>query len=478
MKAWLIATFLTLVPIGQSQQAINPDTLAITHVTIVNLNGGPSQPEMTVLIRAGKVLTIVKTGQSQIPQDATQFDGTGKFLIPGLWDMHVHVLTPERDFPMFIANGVLGVRNMGGVPKDVFQWRADVTSGRVLGPRMVACGPVVDGPHPAHPEHAISVSTADDGRRAVQSLKQMGADFVKVYDGLSRDAYFAIVQESKRVGLPFAGHVPGSITQEEASNAGQRSIEHGIEILPSLDYGKNKPQPTGYFEEAMRTKNFSLIPEGIAKEGNAELDHFSPQRTEDLYRTFIRNGTYLTPTRVVDRGLTFIDNISKQDDPRLQYVPASMREDWKPENGMLTRYRTTGYVAFRKRRYDMTTRQILLAHRLGVLFLAGTDVSAAYTYPGFSLHDELALFVEAGFTPLEALRTATVNPAQFFSMTDSMGSVEVGKTGDLVVLDANPLVDISSTKRIAAVIVAGRLLKRSDLNSLLRDAEAAAKSLK
>ena len=122
MKAWLIATFLTLVPIGRSQQAINPDTLAITHVTIVNLNGGPLQPEMTVLIRAGKVLTIVKTGQSQIPQDATQFDGTGKFLMPGLWDMHVHVLTPERDFPMFIANGVLGVRNMGGVPKDVFQW--------------------------------------------------------------------------------------------------------------------------------------------------------------------------------------------------------------------------------------------------------------------------------------------------------------------------------------------------------------------
>jgi len=479
MKAWLIATLLTLVSIGWSQQAISPDTVAITHVTIINLNGEPSQSEMTVLIRAGKIFTIGKTGQSQIPEEATQFDGTGKFLMPGLWDMHVHILTPERDFPMFIANGVLAVRNMGGVPKDVFQWRADVASGRVLGPRMVACGPVVDGPHPAHPEHAISVSTADDGRRAVQSLKQMGADFVKVYDGLSRDAYFAIVQESKRVGLPFAGHVPGSITQEEASNAGQHSIEHGIGILPSLDYEKNKPAPTGYFEEAMRTKNFSLIPEGIAKEGNGELDHFSPQRTQELYQTFITNSTYLTPTRVVDRGLTFIDDISnKQDDPRLQYVPASMREDWKPQNGMLTRYRTPDYIAFRKRRYDMTTRQMLIAHRLGVSFLAGTDVSAAYTYPGFSLHDELALFVEAGFTPLEALRTATVNPARFFGMTDSMGSIEVGKTGDLVVLDANPLVDISNTKRIFAVIVGGRLLKRSDLNSLLQEAKAAAKSLK
>jgi len=467
MKAWLIVSLLTFVPTCRSQQATSSDILAITHVTIINLDGEPPKPEMTVLVRRGKISAVDKTGQKQIPEDARQFDGTGKFLMPGLWDMHVHILAPERDFPMFIANGVLGVRNMGGVPKDVFQWRADVASGRVLGPRMVACGPVVDGPRPAHPEHAISVSTPDDGRRAVQSLKQMGADFVKVYDGLSRDAYFAIVQESKRVGLPFAGHVSGSITQEEASNAGQRRIEHGIGILPSLDYEKNKPAPTGYFEEAMRTKNFSLIPEGIAKEGNGELDHFSEKRTEELYKTFVRNGTYLTPTRVVDRGLTFIDEISKQDDPRLRYVPASMREDWKPENGMLTRYRTPAYVAFRKRRYEMTTRQILIAHRLGVLFLAGTDVSAAYTYPGFSLHDELALFVDAGFTPVEALRTATVNPARFVGTTDSMGSIEVGKTAYLVILDANPMEDISNTKRISAVILGGRLLKRSDLDSLL-----------
>jgi imidazolonepropionase-like amidohydrolase len=478
MKKWLIALLLTLAPVGRSQHTISSDTLAIAHVTIINLNGELPKPEMTVVIRAGKISTIGETSRTQIPENAAQFDGTGKFLMPGLWDMHVHILTPERDFPMFIANGVLGIRNMGGVPKDVFQWRADVTSGRVLGPRTVACGPIVDGPHPAHPEHAISVSTADDGRRAVQSLKQMEADFVKVYDGLSREAYFAIVQESKRVGLPFAGHVPGSITQEEASNAGQRSIEHGIGILPSLDYEKNKPAATDYFEEAMRTKDFVLIPEGIAKEGNAELDHFSPQRTEELYRTFIRNGTYITPTRVVDRGLTFIDDLSKQDDPRLQYVPASMREDWKPQNGMLTRYRTPAYIAFRKRNYDMTTRQILIAHRLGVSFLAGTDVSAAYTYPGFSLHDELALFVEAGFTPLEALRTATVNPAQFFGMADLMGNIEVGKAADLVVLDANPLKDISNTKRISAVIVGGRLLTRKDLNSLLDKAEDAAKSLK
>ncbi len=260
MKKWLAAALLTVVPFCSSQQATTFDTLVITRITIINLEGEPSKPGMTVLIRQGKISSIVKTGESQIPKNATQFDGSGKFLIPGLWDMHVHILTPQRDFPMFIANGVLGVRNMGGVPKDVFQWRADVASGRILGPKMVACGPVVDGPDPSHPEHSMSVATADDGRRAVQSLKKMGADFVKVYDGVPRDGYYSVVEESKRVGLPFAGHVPASITQAEASNAGQRSIEHGIGILPSLEYEKNKPAPTGYFEEAMRTQNFALIP--------------------------------------------------------------------------------------------------------------------------------------------------------------------------------------------------------------------------
>ena len=452
--------------------------LAITHITIVDPGSGSLRPDMTVVINGLTITSLGTTGEIRIPSDAFRFDASGKFLIPGLWDMHVHVLTPERDFPMFVANGVLGVRNMAGVAKDVFQWRADVASGNVLGPRMVACGPLIDGPEPAHPEHAIPVRSAQEGRRAVQSLKRMGADFVKVYDGVPREAYFAIARESKRLQLPFAGHVPRDITDVEASNAGQRSIEHGVDFLPTIEYEKNKPQPGDYFQEAMRTKNFSLIPEGIAKEGNAKLDHVSQQRTEELYKTFIKNDTYLTPTRVVDHALTFIDDLSKTDDPRLQYVPASMREDWKPENGYLTKYRTPAYIAFRKRAYDMTTKQMLVAHRLGVRFLAGTDVSAAYTYPGFSLHDELGLFVESGFTPLEALRTATVNPARFLGLSSFTGTIAVGKAADLVVLDANPLDDISNTRRISAVIVRGKLLQKSELDGLLTKAQSAAKSLK
>jgi Amidohydrolase family len=478
MKNVILLAALVSLAWSYEDSANRGKTVAITHVTIVDTGSGSSRRDMAVVIRGRTIISVGTTGRIHIPSDAFRLDASGKFLIPGLWDMHVHVLTPERDFPMFVANGVLGVRNMAGVAKDVFQWRADVASGRVLGPRMVACGPLIDGPEPAHPEHAIPVRNAQEGRRAVQSLKRMGADFVKVYDGVPRDAYFAIARESKRLQLPFAGHVPVDISDVEASNAGQRSIEHGVDFLPTSEYEKNKLPPSDYFQEAMRTKNFSLIPEGIAKEGNAKLDHFSQQRTEELYKTFIKNDTYLTPTRVVDHALTFIDDISKHDDPRLQYVPASMREGWKPENGYLTKYRTPAYIAFRKRAYDMTTKQMLVAHRLGVRFLAGTDVSAAYTYPGFSLHDELGLFVESGFTPLEALRTATVNPARFLGLSSSTGTIAVGKAADLVVLDANPLDDISNTRRISAVLVHGKLLQRRDLDGLLTKAQSAAKFLK
>jgi imidazolonepropionase-like amidohydrolase len=397
-------------------------------------------------------------------------DASGKFLIPALWDMHVHTENAERDFPMFIANGVLGVRNMAGVAKDVFRWRKDTASGKMLGPQIVAAGPLIDGPEPAHPEHAIPVHNAAEARQAVQSLKAMGADFVKVYDGVPRDAYFAIAEESKTVGLPFVGHVPGSIRVVEASNAGQRSVEHGA----YLDGGatnedeatKQKDRWPDTMAEAQRTGNFSLIPENIAKDGNAMLDHLSFERLGQLYKTFVRNGTHLTPTLAVQETRVFVDEISKRPDSRNRYMTKAELEAWKPENDMFSKYRTPAYIAYQKRDYQETLKGIKLAQQLGVQLLAGTDVVAPWTYPGFSLHDELGLLVGAGLTPLEALRTATVNPAQFFGMKD-MGKIAPGMKANLVLLDANPLEDIGNTKKIMSVVMRGALYTRGQLDDLL-----------
>jgi len=439
-------------------------------VTVIVPSETSSRADTTVLIAKDKIVEVGPSAKIKVPRGIRVVDGSGKFLIPALWDMHVHTENAERDFPMFIANGVLGVRNMAGVAKDVFRWRKETASGEMLGPQIVAAGPLIDGPEPAHPEHAIPVRNAAGGKRAVQSLKAMGSDFVKVYDGVPRDAYFAIAEESKKVGLPFVGHIPGSIRVVEASNAGQHSLEHGAYLAGGSTYEdeaiKQETSGPDVMEEAKQTGNFSLIPEDIAKKGNALLDHLSHERLAELYRTFVKNGTYLTPTLVVQRARVFVDQISKQPDSRRRYMTTSEQEAWKPENDMFSKYRTPTYIAYQRREYTETLNGIKLAQELGVQLLAGTDVVAPYTYPGFSLHDELSLLVEAGLTPLEALRTATVNPAQFFGFKN-VGAIAPGMRANLVLLDANPLLSIANTKRISAVIMRGTLYRRKQLDDFL-----------
>jgi predicted amidohydrolase len=467
---------LFLIPAAAPAQA----PLVITHVNVVDVVKGGIQRDRTLVILEGKVSKILKgPALGKIPSEARVVDGSGKFLIPALWDMHQHFEGEPgvREFNLFVANGVLGVRNMGGVAKEVFRAREQTATGQVLGPLIVACGPIVDGPEPTNPPFSVSVHDAEEGRRTVQSLKAMGADCVKVHDGVPLDAYLAIAEEAKKVNLPLVGHVPVRVHVLQATNSGQRSIEHqiGLQGMSTVeDEVMESEKNKDVFAEAMRTKNFRLIPESIAKRGDYVLDHWSEPLAKELYAAFVRNGTYLDPTLVTDRSLTFVDEISKEDDPRLKYIQASQREWWNPERGMLTRYRTPAYIVFRKRQFEKTLQQIPIARRAGVMFLAGTDTLLPFVYPGFSVHDELRLFVQSGFTPLEALQTATINPARFLGLERSWGTVEPGKAANLVLLDADPLKDIQNTTKISAVIVRGRLLTRGDLDRLLQEAQDAA----
>jgi hypothetical protein len=455
--------------------------LALTHVVVINPSEASPHPDATVLIAKDRIVEVGPSKTVKIPPGAMVVDASGKFLIPALWDMHVHTENAERDFPMFVANGVLGVRNMAGVAKDVFRWRVETASGKIVGPQIVAAGPLIDGPEPAHPEHAIPVRNATEGKQAVLSLKAMGADFVKVYDGVPRDAYFAIAEESKRVGLPFVGHVPGSIRVVEASNAGQRSLEHGAYLGGGSTYEdeatKQKNRWPDIMAEAKRTGNFSLIPENIAKDGNVLLDHLSSERLSELHKTFVRNGTYLTPTLVAQETRVFVDKISKQPDLRNRYMTKAELEAWKAENDMFSKYRTPAYIAYEEREYQETLKGIKLAQQLGVELLAGTDVVAPWTYPGFSLHDELGLLVQAGLTPLQSLQTATVNPAQFLGIKD-MGTIAPGMKANLVLLDADPAENIANTKKISSVIMGGTLYTRNQLDDLLNTSAKIASSQK
>jgi hypothetical protein len=273
--------------------------------------------------------------------------------------------------------------------------------------------------------------------------------------------------------MSFSGHRPSAISVKEASNAGQRSIEHGV-VLSGGSTTEDEYIKQGLdqstFEEALRTKNFSLIPARIARDGTEMLDHFSRARADETYRLLTVNKTFLTPTLVTEHALTFIDDLNANPDPRMRYVAAEELQWWKPENGMLTKYRTPEYIAFRKREYAKMLEEIPHAQALGVRFLAGTDITIPYTYPGFSLHDELELFVAAGLTPMQALETATTNPAELLGLKNRWGQVAPGFTANLLLLKADPLADISNTRKISAIVVDGKLVDRSELDRLLGSA--------
>ena len=456
--------------------------LALTHVTIVDPSAGTPEPDMTVVVHGHDIATVGRSSLVRIPQSAKVIDCTGKFVIPGLWDMHSHFRDAPRDLKMDIANGVLGTRNMGGVVKEVFPLRDEVAAGEPVGPKIVACGPIIDGPDSwSNPDFTVSVKNADEARAAVLSLKRQGTDCIKVYDGLSRDSYFAILHQAKTLGLPVVGHLPSAISVREASRAGQRSLEHGIALQGGStaedEYIKRRLDQSA-FQEALRTKNFALIPAKIARDNTMMLDAFSQERADVTYRLLAKNHTYVTPTLVTQRSLTFIDDLNKEPDPRMIYVSAEELQWWKPENGMLSKYRTPEYIAMRKREYAKTMEEVHRAQTLGVPLLAGTDITIPYTYPGFSLHDELKLFVDAGLTPMQALATATTNPAALLGLSKIWGRVASGYTANLVLLNADPSVDISNTKKIDSVLVNGERLDRSDLDRLLNEAKAPAAASK
>jgi hypothetical protein len=449
---------------------------AIAHVTVIDPTDGRSQQDMAIVIHGNDIESVVPAIQLQLPSSAKVISGKGMFVIPGLWDMHVHFRDVDRDLKMDVANGVLGIRNMGGIAKEVFAMRQQIAAGQRLGPRIVASGPIIDGPNSwSNPAFTISVGTPEAGRETIRSLKQQGADFIKVYDGLPRDVYYAIADETKKLSLPFAGHVPSSVSVQEASSAGQRTLEHGFGVLrggstTEHEYIKQASDQS-VFREAMQTKNFSLIPAKIARNDTLMLDHFSRKQADETYRLLAKNNTFITPTFVAERSLTFIDDLDKKGDPRTQYVSADELKWWKPENGMLTKYRTPEYIAVRKREYAMLMKEFHRAQSLGVRFLAGTDITIPYTFPGFSLHDELQLFVDAGFTPLEALQTATTNPAILFGLEKSWGRVASGYTANFVLLRGDPLEEISNAEKIDAVVLNGEFLDRSQLDKMLSEAQ-------
>lgn len=440
-------------------------SIVLTHVTVIDTAGRPSQPDMTVVIDGDRITRVDKKRHARIPKMAKEIDATGKYLIPGLWDMHVHTFFGdwipggrEVTLPLFIANGVTGVRDMGSELDLILAARQEIAEGRLVGPRMIVAGPMLDGPKTQFPA-SIAIATPEDGRRAVDMLKSRGVDFIKIQSYVPREAYFAIADECKKREITFVGHVPDAIRGSEASNAGQKSFEHLI----------------GIFEGSSTVEDELLKgPKGPGR----FLETYDASKEAALIQLLAKNQTWQCPTLYWERGQWLIDAPEVRDemshDPDAQYAPKFWREkSWPRFTASIITDLDTDPLPVRERFVQHELDIVKKLQKAGVPFLAGTDTAAGVdVLPGFSLHRELERFVAAGFTPMEALQTATINPAKFLNRLSDFGTVEKGKVADLVLLDANPLDDIRNTQKIQAVIASGRYFSRANLDSILREVEA------
>lgn len=475
MKNNFASLFLpVLLCLLSAQQVSAPrrSALVVTHVTVIDATGGAAKPDVTVIITGDRISQIGKSGTIQIPPNAKVVDGRGKFLIPGLWDMHVHWY--EKDYlPLFIANGVTGIRIMFGFPMH-HEWRKEIEGGSLLGPQMVIASRIVDGPRPLFPG-SISVTDETQARQAVDKIKrENGGDFVKVLSFIPRDAYFAIADESKKQGIPFEGHVPLSVTAEEASRAGQKSFEHLTGILPACSTRSedlNLAARADLAEEMVSGKPELWGPH-IRQLREAMIDSYSPAKAAALSDILRSNGTWQCPTLTVLRTLGYWNDPSFVNDARLKYMPRAVRTGWDQEANPYGE--TPNDLPIARRELQRDFEVVGLMQRSGVQILAGTDTLNKFCFPGFSLHDELGLLVQAGLSPMEALQAATLNPARFLGREKDLGTVEAGKFADLVLLDANPLDDIGNTKKIEAVFYRGQYFPRASLDHMLAQAEALA----
>jgi imidazolonepropionase-like amidohydrolase len=465
----LLSLLLPVLLFAQPKQQPPPKSLVFTHVTVIDATGLPAKPEMTVVIMGEHIAALGKTGEIRIPRNAQIVNAAGKFLIPGFWDMHVHIFNQVSRrppnawyFPLFVANGVTGVREMWTKPQDmsqVLEWRRQFAEGTFTLPRIAAVGTVVDG-QPSTWPNTDTVATPEEARRMVRKIKDAGVDFVKTYSNLSREAYFAIVDEARKQNIPFAGHVPFAVGADEASNAGQRSMEHLNQVLETCS---SKEQ------ELLRVpgKDWSIAYDKLM------VDTYDENKCRKLFSLLAENHTWQVPTLIQKQMYYFSGDLRYfTESPRLKYIPVDEQDRWKP---YIARQKSLSESEknLRKKVWHAYLALVEAMRHAGVEFMAGTDVGNEYIYPGFSLHDELALLVKAGLSPMEALQAATRNPAKFLGVLDRLGTVEKGKLADLVLLDANPLEEISNTQRIYAVVLNGRLLPKVSLQKMLTEVEAA-----
>ncbi|MBN8699615.1 MAG: amidohydrolase family protein [Chitinophagales bacterium] len=453
MRNYLPCLLLFFVP-----TLLQGQLLIIEHTNVVDVKNGSVRRNVTVVIEQDRILAI-----SSAPgkYTGTIIDGKNKYLIPGLWDMHTHTWSSERFFSLLLANGVTGIRDMFGNIDSINRWKEQIARGAINGPEIIASGPILDGPKPVWPG-SVAVQSERQVAGIVDSLKnQLKVDFIKVYSLLPRQVFFKIADEAKKQQISFEGHVPNEVSVLEAARAGQKSQEHLVGIIQ-----ESSDSAAYLLKLAQRVISDTSLKDPVAKT-KLMLRTFNRDKLLAVIRELKRYDSWICPTMVVNRNIGLLTDSAFSNDSRIHYMPPGIEAIWKPNNDFRFKKAGAEYFELTRAMFRLHKEIVGLMQKEGIRLLAGTDYPNPYCYPGFSLHDELALLVEAGLTPLQALQTATLNPAIYFNRTADLGTVEKGKMATLVLLNGNPLDNISNTKDIQAVINKGKLFTKPQLEFLL-----------
>ncbi len=470
LAALLAATALLPLPTAAKAAPARADLL-IRHATLVDVEHGRLVPNQAVATRGDQIVAVGNDGTIAAAWRAGKnVEAKGRYLIPGLWDMHVHFgggpeLIEENKalLPLYIANGITTVRDASGdLPYDVLRWRSEIADGRLFGPTLLSSGPKIEGIKPVW-KGTLETGSQADVDQAIAKLKELNVNFVKITDStLKPELFLYAVRQARGAGLRASGHIPMALTVGQAIEAGISSIEH-------IDYAHK----AGVKDEARITADFAAGRIDRAQ-ASAQLDAgFDEATAMAAYRDMAARGVFVTPTLSISRTVAYLDQNDHSADPELAYIGPRLRKtyDWRIERAAKA---TPEQIAQRHAIYEHNAAILPLLQQAGVTIMAGTDAGFlnSFDYPGFALHQELALYVDRGLTPAQALASATRAGPAWFGLLDRYGAVAEGKQADMVLLTANPLEDIHATKAIDAVILRGTLQDRARLDALLAETKA------
>lgn len=477
------ATMAVAAPVASAQRVEAPTRLAVVGVTLVDGTGAPPRPGTTILVSNGRITAIGPTDRVAIPAGTTRINGAGRFVIPGLWDMHVHITAraatrfsngrpdymaaADYYFPYFLASGVTGIRDMSGQLADLNEMRRRVAAGQLDGPRMLVTGHKIGDREPVIPHGPKGYPDEASVRKAIQLLRENRADFVRLEE-LRPDLYPALFAAARQAQLPVVGHVPPNLGLVRASDMGIKSVEHLMDVLvtTSSDSGALREEMLDgitLWDRVLirlhKRQQWEVFRRQIVHATSTQDDAGSAA----LMQTSVSNGTWMVPTLVANRDVmrlrpdTGIARVSSR------LLPMELR--------METRSWWRNDKALANVQFSRQMQLVGQMQRSGVKLLAGTDAPGTARLPGESLIEELELMVQAGLTPAQALATATRSPAEFAGTADSLGTLVPGKLADFVLLDANPLDRIGNLRQVAGVSVGGRYRSRPELTRAVSMAE-------